>query len=75
LIGAGADPNRKDNAGNTPLMHAVRGGYVDCIPLLAAHGADLNATNIEGKTARDLVNGRNARYLFEALDQFRPVAK
>lgn len=71
LLEAGADPNRKDNAGDTPLMHAVRGGFVDCIPLLATHGVDTAATNNQGKTARDLVTGQNAVYLFEALDQIQ----
>ncbi len=75
LLEAGADPNRKDNNRYTPLMHTVGGGYVDCIPLLAAHGADPTATTLQGKTARDLVTGNNASYLFDALDQVGRAAK
>ncbi|MEO5867326.1 MAG: ankyrin repeat domain-containing protein [Sphingomonas sp.] len=50
LLARGADPNIKDNAGNTPLMAAVVGGYGELIdPLVKGH-ADVNLANRGGET-------------------------
>lgn len=40
LLKAGADPNRRDSLGETPLHKASTGGYVAVIELLLNRGAD-----------------------------------
>ena len=46
LLDAGADPEARTE-GETALMTAVRTGTVDAVKLLIAHGADLDATELE----------------------------
>jgi ankyrin repeat protein len=59
LINAGVDINAKDTGGNTPLHTAVRWNYPEVVELLLVHGARVDIKNDQGKTALDLVNGRN----------------
>jgi uncharacterized protein len=44
LLDAGARPNVALEEGETPLMAAARTGTIDAVKLLAARGADVNAT-------------------------------
>ena len=48
LLKHGADPNKKDLRGNTPLHCAIRD--VDAVKLLMKYGADVNALNFSGYT-------------------------
>jgi hypothetical protein len=41
LLEYGADPNAKDNHGNSAVHYSILGGYVDILELLAEHGGDL----------------------------------
>lgn len=41
-------------AGRSPLMHAAAEGYVDCVRLLLQRGANANALDTAGQTAKDL---------------------
>ena len=43
LLGAGADPNRAQTSGLTPLMIAARTGNLEVVKALLAHGANVNA--------------------------------
>ena len=54
LFLAGANPNVKDNDGNTPLHMAVKNGLIDLSGLLLAFGADKDNKNHEELTALDL---------------------
>ena len=54
LIKAGADPNAKNDAGNTALHAAAYRGSVGAIRALLAAGADRNARNVYGATALDI---------------------
>ena len=54
LIEAGADPNAKNDAGNTALHAAAYRGAVRAIRALLAAGADRNARNAYGATAPDI---------------------
>ena len=58
LLELGADPNVKDNDGNTPLHHLVMEKEVDhpemYVRILVAAGADLNVKNNDGKRPRRL---------------------
>lgn len=49
---------------NTPLISAAERGDYDVVELLLAHGADVNAKNIDGMTAFDLAReNRYEKYL------------
>jgi len=50
LIQKGARLDVKDNQGNTPLIDAVRSGFMDGVRVLIAKGAQVNASNSLGET-------------------------
>lgn len=71
MIDGGADLNLRNRWDDTPLITAVDRGYEDLVAMLAAHGADLNATRThDHATALVLAlhKGRDdiARILIEA---------
>ncbi|MBW3656717.1 MAG: ankyrin repeat domain-containing protein, partial [Gemmatimonadetes bacterium] len=45
---AGADPNERDAAGDTPMHAAAWGADLDAVRTLLAHGADIDARNHRG---------------------------
>ncbi len=51
LLARGADPNAKDEDGDTPLHNAVQDGNEELARLLVASGADVNVENAGGSTA------------------------
>lgn len=66
LLEAGADPNRADEDGATPLHGAAQLGVPAMTELLIAHGADVDARNRHGKAPISLarsnkVNGRGEK--------------
>jgi hypothetical protein len=48
LLYAGAEIDRRDCCGNTALMSASFGGYLDIVKLLIAHGANPDLENPQG---------------------------
>ena len=57
LLAGKADPNLRDNSGNSALFTVLQGGdhqdeRVALIPVLAAHGADLNAVGWDDRLAQ-----------------------
>ncbi|KFX98351.1 hypothetical protein O988_04393 [Pseudogymnoascus sp. VKM F-3808] len=50
LMAAGADVNREDMAGRTPLSYAVKNGHEDSVRLLIEKGANLNLKDADGQT-------------------------
>jgi len=50
LIENGADINKSDNYGQTPLFIACQNGYLEIVKLLIENGADINKSNNNGKT-------------------------
>jgi ankyrin repeat protein len=50
LLEHGADPNAKDETGNTPLHTAWATNGVNCIKLLISYGAEINSKNNHGAT-------------------------
>jgi len=60
LLQHGANPNERDNDGETAIFQAVRNCYsensLSVVKLLIRHGADVNAVNDDGETALDLAN-------------------
>lgn len=51
LLQNGADPNMKDNEGNTPLIVAAMSAFSDGVRLMLAGKAQVDATNGRGETA------------------------
>ena len=54
LLDAGADKEKADNNGYTPLHRAAQRGCIDVFGLLLERGADTHARTKAGKTALDL---------------------
>ena len=50
LLAKGADPNIKDDKGNTPLLLAATGGETEMISVLIQQGANVNLGNSSGET-------------------------
>jgi ankyrin repeat protein len=48
IVKLGADVNKQDKDGESPLMHALRTKNLKIIELLLDHGADLTLTNKNG---------------------------
>ena len=54
LIGAGADPNARNENGETALMYAAAGCDWGVVATLVSSGADTGAVNKQGNTALDV---------------------
>jgi len=50
LLGNGANPDIRDNAGNTPLIKAAQIGFIEGVSALVARGAKVNLGNSSGET-------------------------
>lgn len=50
LIKDGADINALSSTGDTPLIQAIKGDYIEVVQLLVAHGVKLNAPSANGDT-------------------------
>jgi len=57
LLEKGADPDIKNNEGNTTLHMAAFFGHVEIVEALAAAEADLKSVNVRSETALDTVKG------------------
>lgn len=72
LLDAGANPNRGNPKGYTPLMMAAGYGQADMVKLLLARGANARAADDRGATAldyaRDGVNDIDGFTLFRCQD-------
>lgn len=55
MIEAGDDPNARDADGWTPLMEAASRCRVDIVKQLVAVNADVDARNLVGQTALEVV--------------------
>ena len=65
LLGKGAEPNIKDNDGNTPLIFATQLGWAEGVRILLIANANINLGNSRGETPlifsihnRDMVMAR-----------------
>lgn len=55
LLAAGADPNKPNQYGTTPLLAALGQGSIACVPVLLDHGARVNVRNSLGETPLMLI--------------------
>lgn len=58
LLAQGADPNRQQEGGWTPLHAAAQSGDPELVSLLLEHGADRDLANDAGQTPLDLAVAR-----------------
>ena len=63
LLGAGADINKQDNDGWTPLMLAARNGKIEVVRELLKRGAKKDLKNNAGKTAYKLADTMRIKML------------
>ena len=56
LLDEGADINRADCYGRTPLNRAAGRGYTEMVELLLVRGADINTADNDGYTPLDYAN-------------------
>ena len=61
LIQLGADVNKSDGMGMTPLHYAAVGGCNYCVSILISRGAEINAVNSSGRTPASLAWDRRVR--------------
>jgi hypothetical protein len=78
LLEHGADPNWRDEEGNTPIHYVIRSRIVrdpaEFVKVLVEFGADLRSENLLGRTALDealMQAGKNAETYFP----IRPIAE
>jgi ankyrin repeat protein len=73
LIRSGAEVNRADPEGDTPLLVAIRNGHLDATRRLIVAGADVNQTDGTGRLplqiARESAPGRDARFIISTLER------
>lgn len=63
LIEAGADLDAANSEGMTPLHYAALAGNDEALVMLADRGADLDARDVDGRSAGDLARSDDARRL------------
>jgi len=56
LLAAGADVNKKNQRGNTPLLAAFTHGDIQCVPAMLEYGAEVNVRDALGETPLMLVS-------------------
>lgn len=60
LLAGKADPNKKNNDGESPLHLAAKVGNIEVQRLLIKSGADTRLVNKEGRSPMDLAHARKA---------------
>ncbi|KAG6005267.1 hypothetical protein E4U21_000304 [Claviceps maximensis] len=63
----GADPNKRDYTGRTPLQLAVMSSNTDVVKCLVDHGSRLTARLADGKTALHLAAARGSDEIIKVL--------
>ncbi|MDQ2979499.1 MAG: ankyrin repeat domain-containing protein [Acidobacteriota bacterium] len=71
LLEAGADPNARQQVGFTALHEAASEGLDEMARLLVAHGARVDLSTEDGKTAVDLARGKGHGKLADWLEARR----
>ena len=55
--------------GASPLFAAVRGGNIDCVELLLRNGANIEWSNSNGLTVKELAENFGAAKIIRLLDE------
>ena len=67
LVDAGAKPSIKCNDGDAPAHYAAAQGNVECLRILAAAGADLEAVDNDGESVLEVADGARTRVVLRKL--------
>jgi ankyrin repeat protein len=68
LLRLGADPNIRDDRGQTPLHRALEKGYdIEVFELLLKHGASPDIAGKDGRTVRDIASRKRDKRYFRVL--------
>ncbi|XP_023697549.2 cyclin-dependent kinase 4 inhibitor B [Paramormyrops kingsleyae] len=69
LLQYGADPSVRDrDTGGTPLHDASRGGFLDTVKVLVAHGAEVDARDYGDQRPIDLARENGYRDVVDFLE-------
>ncbi len=66
---AGANPNKQQKNGKTPLHYAAEYGHVEVIGYMLQNRGDLFARTEKGQTALELAKSHNQTEVAEILDK------
>ena len=69
LLQKGADVNKRDNIGNTPVHWAAWNNSTEAIAVLIEHGASINITNDEGNKPIDVARRFEKEAAVRMLEQ------
>lgn len=69
LLGAGADPNAKQQGGFVPLHAAAQNGDAALVRALLDHGADRRAVDDDGRTPADLAESKGFAEIVGMLER------
>ena len=69
LLQNGADVNKRDRLGNTPVHYAAMMNYTEAIAMLMRHGASINITNNRGEKPIDLARRFKKEAAVRMLEQ------
>ena len=69
LLQKGADVNKQDDIGDTPLHWAAMGDSTEVIAMLIEHGASINITNDKGEKPIDLARRLGSEAAVRMLEQ------
>jgi len=76
LVELGANVNKRDGLGSTPLHHAASEGYIDIVKFLLRCNADVRALNREQQMPIDVADGDDVRKLLSRVTLFySPISK
>ena len=73
LIEKGANVNHVEKYNETPLHHAVRGGYEAIVRLLLEHGAKIDAVNYDKETPLDIAKKLKLDNIQKILEEFQKL--
>lgn len=68
LLEAGADPNKQDLSGKSPLMMACLNGHLVLTKLLLDSGANINLKSSHGKTCMDMASSFDRQAIVTCLE-------
>jgi len=73
LLESGADPNKENHRGETPLIHAARSDRADIVQILLYFGANLDDKDSKGKMALDYAIEKKRGEVVKVLTSYKAM--